>query len=109
MACHRKQPWGLCEAGLMRLAACWLGLGWIQRATTGRFRTEAYGSCCEYLSRSPCRAAAGFLNYHGISLWGGRAKAIADGQAGLPSRDRDDHRWSPLAQIRTSADRKSVV
>src|SRR5271166_6996936 len=30
----------------------WRDLGWIPRATTGGFRTEVYGVCCGYLSRS---------------------------------------------------------
>ena len=47
-------------------ARWWLGLGWIQRAATGGFRTEVYGFCCGYLSRSPARA--GFLNAHGVQV-----------------------------------------
>ena len=31
---------------------CWRDLGWIPRAATGGFRTEVYGVCCGYLSRS---------------------------------------------------------
>jgi hypothetical protein len=31
---------------------CWRGWGLIPRAATGGFRTEVYGFCCGYLSRS---------------------------------------------------------
>src|SRR5271166_6877663 len=71
-----------CELGVR-----W-GLGRIQRAVTGRFRTEVYGPCCGYLSRSPAPVRNGFLNAHRMSQWDRRAKAVAEGKGGLPMRGR---------------------
>jgi hypothetical protein len=66
-------------------AEWWLGFRWIQQSAIGGFRTEVYGFCCGYLSRSPTANRAGFLNAHGMSQWGRRAYAGAEGTAVLPA------------------------